>query len=188
MATVRERSPGVWEVRVFVGGDSRGKPVQVSRTVRGTKRAAQKVAALLTVEPPAPEGNRTVSEALDAWLEVSRPTWAVSSLRDQTSRVSLVKRDAMHPCWSGRAIEAVVTLLGERPLPGADAREWDEASGLVLQHQTAFDIAYGIGRYPGSRAGRAYIESYATVTEVVVPYEQAPPATEVEIECFGSER
>jgi hypothetical protein len=39
----------VWEVRVFIGRDPRGKPIQVSRTVRGTKRAAQKVAASLTV-------------------------------------------------------------------------------------------------------------------------------------------
>ena len=80
-----------------------------------------------------------------------------------------------------------MAVLGERPLPGADAREWDDAAGLLLQHQAAFDVAYGIGHYPGSRTGRAYIESYATVTEVIAPYEQAPPATEVEIECFGWE-
>ena len=105
---VRERSPGVWEVRVFVGRDPRGKPVQVSRTVRGTKRAAQKVAASLTVEPPAPEGNRTAAEALDAWLEVSGPTWAVSTLRDQSSRVSLVKRDAIARTLIGRLTVADV--------------------------------------------------------------------------------
>jgi conjugative relaxase-like TrwC/TraI family protein len=82
---------------------------------------------------------------------------------------------------------AVVAVLGERPRPGADAREWDEASGVVLQHQAAFDIADGIGHYPGSRAGRAYIESYARVAEVVAPYEPAPPATEVDIEGFDLE-
>ena len=83
--------------------------------------------------------------------------------------------------------EAVVAVVGERPLPGADARDWDDAAGLVLQHQAAFDIADGIGHYPGSRAGRAYIKSYARVAEVVAPYEPAPPATEVEIEGFGLE-
>ena len=83
--------------------------------------------------------------------------------------------------------EGVIAVLGERPLPGADAREWDEASGVVLQHQAAFDIADGIGHYPGSRAGRAYIESHARVAEVVAPFEHAPPATEVEIEGFGLE-
>jgi len=34
----------VWEVRVFVGEDERGRPKQVSRTVRGTKRAAKQLA------------------------------------------------------------------------------------------------------------------------------------------------
>ena len=42
MATIRQRSKGVWEVRAFVGRDDRGKPVQVSRTVRGGKRDAQR--------------------------------------------------------------------------------------------------------------------------------------------------
>lgn len=56
----------------------------------------------------------------------------------------------------------------------------------LLQHQAAFGITDGIGPYPGSRAGRAYIESYARVAEAIEPYEQAPPATGVEIECFGA--
>jgi conjugative relaxase-like TrwC/TraI family protein len=83
--------------------------------------------------------------------------------------------------------EAIVAVLGERPLPGADARDWDDAAGLLLQHQAAFDIADGIGHYPGSRAGRAYIESYARVAEVVALYEPAPLAAEVEIGHFGME-
>jgi hypothetical protein len=83
--------------------------------------------------------------------------------------------------------EAVVAVLGERPLPGTHGCEWDDAAGLLLQHQAAFGIADGIGHYPGSRAGRAYIESYARVAEVVAPYDAAPPATEVEIEGFGLE-
>jgi hypothetical protein len=35
MPTIRERTPGVWEVRVFLGRDGRGRPKQVSRMVRG---------------------------------------------------------------------------------------------------------------------------------------------------------
>ena len=41
MATICQRKPGVWEVRVFVGNDEHGRPKQVSRTVRGTKRSEQ---------------------------------------------------------------------------------------------------------------------------------------------------
>ena len=44
MATIRQRKRGVWEVRVFAGRDADGKPVQISRTVRGGKKDAEKVA------------------------------------------------------------------------------------------------------------------------------------------------
>lgn len=93
MATIRERKPGVWEVRVFVGDDERGRPKQVSRTVRGSKRTAQRLAAELTVAPPPPSEGHTLADALDAWLETNTPTWAASTVRDQTSRASLVKAD-----------------------------------------------------------------------------------------------
>ena len=43
MATIRERRPGVWEVRVFTGSDARGRPTQLSRPVRGGKREASLV-------------------------------------------------------------------------------------------------------------------------------------------------
>jgi integrase len=93
MATIRQRKPGVWEVRVFVGNDDSGRPKQVSRTVRGTKRDAQRAAAELTVAPPAAADGRTVADALEAWIETHTPTWAASTVRDQTSRASLVKAD-----------------------------------------------------------------------------------------------
>jgi len=37
MATLRQKRPGVWEVRVFTGSDARGRPTQLSRTVHGVK-------------------------------------------------------------------------------------------------------------------------------------------------------
>ena len=41
---MREREAGVWELRVFVGRDPlNGKKIYTSRTIRGTKRAADKV-------------------------------------------------------------------------------------------------------------------------------------------------
>ena len=40
VATIRERHPGVWEVRVFTGRGTDGKPTQTSRTVRGGKHDA----------------------------------------------------------------------------------------------------------------------------------------------------
>jgi len=42
---MREKQPGVWEVRVCTGTDARGKPTQISRTVHGTERHAERLAA-----------------------------------------------------------------------------------------------------------------------------------------------
>jgi integrase len=108
MATIRQRRPGVWEVRVYIGYDERGRPSQVSRTVHGTKRQAQHVAAELTVTPPAASAGRTVTDALDAWLETRTPTWAASTARDQASRVSLVKADRIARAQLGRLTVADV--------------------------------------------------------------------------------
>jgi hypothetical protein len=52
VATIREKRPGVWEVRAFTGRDDRGRPTQVSRTVHGTKRNAQRAAAEMTSTSP----------------------------------------------------------------------------------------------------------------------------------------
>ncbi len=37
----------MWEVRVITGSDARGRPTQLSRTVHGGKRDAQRLAAQL---------------------------------------------------------------------------------------------------------------------------------------------
>ena len=76
--------------------------------MHGTKRQAQRVAAELTVAPPAASAGRTVAEALDSWLETRSPTWAASTVRDQTSRVSLVKTDRIARTQLGRLTVADV--------------------------------------------------------------------------------
>ena len=94
MATLREKRPGVWEVRVFTGTGPNGRPTQLSRTVHGGKRDAQRVAAELEVGPGrSSSGGRSVSDVLDAWVEQNLATWAPSSARDQQSRVKGIKKD-----------------------------------------------------------------------------------------------
>jgi hypothetical protein len=130
VATIRERRPGVWEVRVFVGEDVRGRPKQVSRTVRGTKRAAQKLAAELTVVPPPPSDGHRVADSLDAWLETNTPTWAASTMRDQTSRVLLVKADK------------IARVVVDR-LSAADVDRWTPGcgSGASAQRRSGISIS-----------------------------------------------
>jgi integrase/predicted nucleotidyltransferase len=93
MATLRERKPGVWEIRVFTGRDSSGQPTQVSRTIRGTKREAQRVAAAFESRPPSNAAGRTVADVLSAWRDVNLPVWAESTRRDYESRVALIEAD-----------------------------------------------------------------------------------------------
>jgi len=94
MATIREKRPGVWEVRVFTGADARGRPTQMSRTVRGGKRDAQRLAAQLeTNAGDAKPAGRLVADVLDAWVKQNVDTWAPSSARDQQSRVRSIKKD-----------------------------------------------------------------------------------------------
>ena len=94
MATLRERRPGVWEIRVFTGTDAHGRPTQLSKTIRGGKREALRVAAEMEVGPGrAASGGRTVSDVLDVWVEQNLETWAPSSARDQQSRVRGIKKD-----------------------------------------------------------------------------------------------
>ncbi len=71
--TMRERKPGVWEVRVYTGRDPvTGSPRQVSRTVHGGRRSASKaLAALVTAAGDGKVGgtSATVGLLLDRYLE-----------------------------------------------------------------------------------------------------------------------
>ncbi len=93
MATIRERRPNVWEVRGYTGLDTKGKPTQVSRTVYGTKKDAQRAAAELTVKPARNAGGRKLSQLLDEWIDIKTPGWADLTIRDQTSRAKQVAAD-----------------------------------------------------------------------------------------------
>jgi len=94
MATIREKRPGVWEVRVFTGSDASGRPTQLSRTVHGGERDAQRLAAQLeSWGRKAKPADRSVSDALVEWVKQNIDTWAASSARDQQSRVKSLKED-----------------------------------------------------------------------------------------------
>lgn len=72
-----ERTPGVWWLRVYAGRNDKGRPIQVSRTVRGGKRAAQSALAQLVADVEtrgAPlSGTTTAGDLLDRWLEYVTP-------------------------------------------------------------------------------------------------------------------
>lgn len=75
MGTMRERRPGVWELRTFVGRDEHGWVRQVSTTFHGTKQAATKALAALDTEAAEGKHGRpdtvgvTVAELLERHLD-----------------------------------------------------------------------------------------------------------------------
>jgi integrase len=79
--------PGVHRSRPFWPADP------ISRTVRGTKREAQRVAATLESRPPSNAAGRTVTDVLTAWRDVNQPVWAESTRRDYESRIARIESD-----------------------------------------------------------------------------------------------
>ncbi|GAC1373908.1 MAG: hypothetical protein NVS3B21_33870 [Acidimicrobiales bacterium] len=107
MATVPETKPGMWEVRVFTGRDAGRQATQLSRTVQGTKKDARRVAAELTLTPTRAVG-RTVTTLLDSWVELNEAAWAPATVRDNRSRVALIKGDPIAGLSLGRLTVADV--------------------------------------------------------------------------------
>lgn len=70
---MRQRSPGHWELRAFIGRDpSTGSPRQATRTFRGTEKEAGKALSQLVAEVESGRFERTsatVGQLLDKWLE-----------------------------------------------------------------------------------------------------------------------
>src|SRR4051812_40502146 len=82
---LREKTPGVWEVRVESGRDAvTGKRRQVSRTVRGTKREAERVLNALVLD--ADQGRHTGTSATfkelsEQWLALAENDLSPTTLR-----------------------------------------------------------------------------------------------------------
>ncbi len=107
--TLRERSKGVYELRVYVGRDPVTKrPRQISRTFHGGKRDANTALAKMVAE--ASEGkmggtNATVAKLLDAWLadakgRISPASFAVyedSANRIKATDLALVRLNRLGP-------------------------------------------------------------------------------------------
>ncbi len=96
--TMTERSPGVWWLRAYAGRSSAGKPVQISRTVRGGKRLAQAELAKLVTEAAERGGTTaplshglTVTELLDRWLEYLAPLREPGTIRGYRQHAKAIK-------------------------------------------------------------------------------------------------
>ena len=95
--TMRERTPGVWLLRAYAGRDRTGRPVQIARTIRGGKRAAQTALAALVTEVEERgmsgsfDGRMTVGQLLDRWLEYLTPIRQPTTIQGYRVNVRRVK-------------------------------------------------------------------------------------------------
>jgi len=99
VATIRERQPGVWEVRVYLGRDPvSGRKRQRSRVLRGGKRQALAAAAEMEADCDvgAPTTTaRTVKDLLDAWYSHGKASWSISTARGYRSRIRMITGTAL---------------------------------------------------------------------------------------------
>jgi integrase len=83
--SIRSREPGVWEARISAGRDPvTGKQRQISRTIRGSKRNAQKVLNEMAVE--ADRGrftgtSTTFAQLSERWLDLAKGDLSPTTLR-----------------------------------------------------------------------------------------------------------
>jgi integrase len=162
VATIRERHRGVWEVRVFTGRDARGRPTQVSRTLKGTKREAQRLAASLESRPAPHAAGRSVADVLNAWVELNEATWATASRRDQSSRVQRVLADPI--------ATVPVARLGV-----ADVERWHARMRLAKVGETAIKSRHAVLRAALAQAVRwEWIPTNAAAAARLRQPKQAP--------------
>ncbi len=90
--TMRERTPGHWQLRAFAGPDPvTGKPRQVSRTFTGGERAAAKALTALVAEVGAGKFKRTsatVGQLLDKWLEFASQRQRPRTVYENRSKIN----------------------------------------------------------------------------------------------------
>lgn len=65
----------------------------MSRTVRGTKKDAQRLAAQLTLKPASSAGRRSVGELLEEHVKHKSPVWSIQTRTNHLGRVKLIAAD-----------------------------------------------------------------------------------------------
>jgi integrase len=87
--SLRQRSEGAWELRVYVGVDPEtGQRIDRSMTLRGSRADAERelAAMVAAVEATRAVGVRsTVGELLEAWFAVAEVGWAPTTIRQTRS-------------------------------------------------------------------------------------------------------
>lgn len=137
--TIRRRASGAWQIRIYLGHDDNGRPIQKSKTVRGTKRQAEdEMARMLLARGEGPIDDQITLERYltGDWWTFKRP------------KISPTTAAA----WESATRVHIVPDLGDRRLADIRAVDLDafyarlEAKGLgparIRQAHTVLSAAF----------------------------------------------
>jgi integrase len=145
-----ERSPGVWRLRVYAGRDASDGSIQVIRTFRGGRRAAQAELARFVTEV-ADRGEPvtsdvTVAELLDRWIEFVTPLREPGTVRGYKSHVQRAKATLGHvkltkltPTLGPRLLR----LAGRRPLSPTTVHHVHAVLSAALRQAVRWQVIPG---------------------------------------------
>ena len=106
---LREKSPGIWEVRLEAGRDPvTGRRRQVSRSVHGTKRQAQAVLNTLLADANIDQGGRTKAtfqQLSDQWLALVQNDLSPTTIH----RYKNLLKNRILPALGSRPVESIRT-------------------------------------------------------------------------------
>jgi hypothetical protein len=146
--SLRERSPGVWQVRVSVGRDPVTKRYRyVSSTVRGGRRAAEREAARLVkqaADGKIPLERETLAGLLERWLEHiearGRAPKTLLENRRMATAISeeLGTKELRRLC--GRDLDAFYDGLRRRGLSATSARRYHAVLSAALNQAVRWGL------------------------------------------------
>lgn len=159
--SMRERSPGVWELRVYVGVEG-GRKRWVSRTHRGDARSADVALARLVVavadgefaRPSVEVGDDPlVREWLEAWFARESPAWSPSSVATARNHLDRHIVPALGDRRLGelrrRDVEEWIVSLGEKGLAAATVHRVFGVLRSALEQAERWEV---IARNPAAKA------------------------------------
>jgi integrase len=153
--SVRQRTPGSWELRVHTGRDPlTGRKRYAHRTVKGTRREAQAALARLVTEvgdgAHAPGREGTVAELLERWFDHGEADWSPTVVRSYRSIIDrvIVPRFGMTPLRKLRAADIDAFYAELRRRGSANGTRLSAASvrriHSVLRRALAQGVKWGL--------------------------------------------
>jgi hypothetical protein len=131
--SLRQRSAGSWELRVYIGTDpATGRRLDRTATVRGNRSDAERelAAMVASVDAVRAVGVRsTVGELLEAWFAIAATGWAPTTIRQTCSVLDRYLRPHVGAVPVGDVTAAMIDAtyaelrrhggVGRRPLAAA---------------------------------------------------------------------